>query len=231
MLRTLYRTVAAAGTGNRHIRLNQTCRLSAEPEFFFVHRLKLLHRTNIVFHLLHGIHSGKHHHHALVACGKPERPGCIGRILMIRPKKRFRILRKIYQRASLHRLHYNYRLSMLSRCLITFPGLDAFIVPVQIIDLKLYYFNLRMRSQNLVQKLRLVMEGNSDMPDLSLCFFLLYKRKAVQFQRYLIVDRPLIMKQIIIKISATQTIQLIFKTCSCSSGLRMNSLESLVVST
>lgn len=80
------------------------------------------------------------------------------------------VLRQLYQVAALHRLHHDDRFAMLCAYLAALPSLDVRIVIVHIVQLQLHKFHLRVFGQDLIQHLRLIVEGKPHMADESLRF-------------------------------------------------------------
>ncbi len=80
------------------------------------------------------------------------------------------VLRQLYQVAALHRLHHDDRFAMLCAYLAALPSLDGRTVIVHIVQLQLHKFHLWVFGQDLIQHLRLIVEGKSHMADEPLRF-------------------------------------------------------------
>ena len=92
---------------------------------------------------------------------------------------------------------------MLLRRLIAFPGLDAFAVPIQIVELELHELHLRVLGQHLVQILRRVMEGKAHVLYQTLLLLLPEPVVAVKLFVHLVMQRPNVVDQIVIKVFHT----------------------------
>ena len=77
-------------------------------------------------------------------------------------------LRQLHQIAALDRFHDKGRFAVLLAHLIALAALHRRIVIIQIVELQLHHLDLRILRQNLLQKLRRVVEGYSHMAHFAL---------------------------------------------------------------
>ena len=77
------------------------------------------------------------------------------------------------QRTAPHRLHDDDGLAVFPGNLIALAGLDAFALPVHIVDLQLDKLHLRMVLQNMLQGVGGVVEGEADVLGPALVLYLL----------------------------------------------------------
>ena len=110
------------------------------------------------------------------------------------------LLRKLCQCTALDRLHDYDLFAMLYRRLIALAGLHLCIFPVQIVQLQLYEFCLRMLCEYLVKHLCAVVERKSDVLYLPLRLFLHRKTKAVQTLHRLVMLCVQRVQKIVVKI-------------------------------
>ena len=76
-----------------------------------------LHVAEVILHLLHAAHAGEHHHHAGEARRKAD--GLAGRAAAVQVVENLlRVIGQVGQAAALDRLHDQYRLVVLTACLL-----------------------------------------------------------------------------------------------------------------
>ena len=175
-----------------------------------VQRFEVNHVTYIVFHLRHAAHAGQHNRHVLEARRKTNRVACATSVVQAF-KQRLRGLRQIDQTAAFHRLHDDDWLAMLAAHVIAFAAFDAFVFIIQIIELQLHEFHLRMIRENLVQNRRLVVERQPHMADLALRLQLQRRLIRVAFLVVIVVVAVLRMHQVEVEIIDAANLQLLVK--------------------
>ena len=130
---------------------------------------EVLHIREVILHLRHVAHAGEHHEHPLKPRGKADGVAC-GTRRSEAGIDRLGVLWQVDKVPALDGLHDDDGLVVLSAHFIALSGLNSGILVVEIIELDLHDLDLRILGQNTFQHLRRVMEGNPDMPDLSLLF-------------------------------------------------------------
>ena len=170
MLGTDGQAPAAVRTVDRRALVKEAHRLGDDALFFVVERREVLHIGGVVLELRHVRHAGEHHHHIVKAGGIADGPGGVGECRLLLPEKRFDRLRHVGQHAALDRLHDDDRLVVPRRDLVAGPGLHDLAVPVEVVELELDVFHLRVLGQNVFEHRRAVVEGKTEVPDLSLLF-------------------------------------------------------------
>ena len=114
--------------------------------------------------------------------------------------------RQIDQRAALDGLHDDGRLTEFAADLQALAGLDGRIVPVDVIELNLHNLNLRILGQDLIQDVRLIVEGDAEMADLAL---------RQQLQRRFIRADFLVLTEAVLVLCVHQVIIEIINAAGC----------------
>ena len=139
-------TVAASCTWNGNSRINHISHCMHSRNLKLIQRLKVLHIVGIIQKLLHIRHARQHHLHLRERCCKSNRPGRNTHICIQIAKHLLCIVRNFGQGTALHRLHNNNRLIVFHTYFVVQARLDFLRLPVQIIDLQLDEFHLRVTS-------------------------------------------------------------------------------------
>lgn len=119
-------------------------------------------------------------------------------------------LRQLYQVAAFHRLHHDDRFAMLCAYL-ALPSLDGRIVIAHIVQLQLNKFHLRVFGQDLIQHLRLIVEGKPHMADESLRFQLQRLLIGPALLKFLKIPLALGVHQVKIKVLYPAAFQLLLE--------------------
>ena len=98
---------------------------------------------------------------------------------------------------------------MLDSRLIAGPGLNPLAVPVQIVDLQLDKFQLRVLGQDFVQQRGVAVEGEAGAPDQALLLFVHQPAKAVQVFKLLVRAAVYAVKQVVVKIAGSGLFKLL----------------------
>ena len=168
--RNLFRAAIGAIPAGRT--WDQTLRSENFPYFhdglllLFGKGMEVFHIADIVQHHFHAPHTGKHHHDSFKTSGKADGVACVAAAVEI-VENLLRRFREIDQTAALHRFHDDHRLAKFAADLIALPTLHGGVLIVHIVELNLHHFNLRILGQNLLQYCRFVVEGNTEVLDLS----------------------------------------------------------------
>ena len=153
--------VPASGTGDGRDGGDDLRRLCQRLQLHLPQGLRRVHDPGVLLQLGHGGHPAEDHHDVLQAGGKAERPLGRGPVGVDRGQDPGRLLRQLGQPPALYRLHHRDLFPVLYRRLIAPPGLDAAVLPVQVVELELHQLHLRVLRQDLVQDLRRVVEGEA----------------------------------------------------------------------
>lgn len=121
------------------------------------------------------------------------------------------VLRQLYQVAALHRLHHDDRFAMLCAYLAALPSLDGRTVIAHIVQLQLHKFHLWVFGQDLIQHLRLIVEGKSHMADESLRFQLQRLLIGPALLKFLKIHLALGVHQVKIKVLHPAAFQLLLE--------------------
>ena len=96
---------------------------------------------------------------------------------------------------------------------IDFPGTDARVVPVNVVQLLHHEVDLWMLGENFIQEFRGIVEGNAELTELSLCPFLFQEFKGIPFLTVLICLTADAVDQIEIKVIHMTFFQLLLEDC------------------
>ncbi len=121
------------------------------------------------------------------------------------------MLREVHQGSALYRLHDKQGLFMLSCHLVDLPALDRGVLIVQVVELDLHDLDLRVIGQNPVQNIRLVVEGDADVPDLSLPLQLERSLIRMTALELLIVRAALCVHEVEVEVVDAAPFKLLFK--------------------
>ena len=133
--------VPAGGAGDKVLALEDGLYLFDGHMLGFVKWLEITHRRNVVLHLCHIAHAGKHHHHARKAGCKAKRIAC--RTAAAETfKNGFCLDRQIDKIAAFDRFHDDDRFVELTADLIAETALHGRIIVIGIIELNLHDLNV-----------------------------------------------------------------------------------------
>lgn len=119
------------------------------------------------------------------------------------------VLRQLYQVAAFHRLHHDDRFTMLCAYLAALPSLDGRTVIAHIVQL--HKFHLWVFGQDLIQHLRLIVEGKSHMADEPLRFQLQRLLIGPALLKFLKIPLALGVHQVKIKVLHPAAFQLLLE--------------------
>ena len=162
---TSVRAVGAAGAGHGDLPVDDVGGGVGHGDLLGREGLKVRHKVCVVAQLLDVAHAGQDHHHVLLRGREADRPGGDGGVGIGVFEHPFGGLRQLCKRPALDGLHHHDGFMVLCRRLIHRAGLDPFALPVEVVELDLYKFHLRVLCQDLVQQLRRVVEGKARVLD------------------------------------------------------------------
>ena len=172
-------------------------------------RHKIRHVAQVVLHLRHIAHAGEDHHHVLQAGGEANRPGRQGCLRVRGLQQRLGLRGQLCQGAALDRLHDHHRLSVLDRRLIAGPGLYPLALPVQVVDLELHEFHLRVLREDLVQQLGGAVEGEAGVLHQSLGLLVQQPAEAVELLVFGIAAGFDAVEQVVVEVARPGLLQLV----------------------
>ena len=137
--------IAARRAGHSDAAADEAPGLQRQGKLALRKGLELLHGADIFLHLFHGAHAAQHHHHIFVRGCKAQppfghahlRPGALQQLA--------HRLRRVCQRAALQRLHHNHLAAIRLAQLVALARLHGAALPIQVIQLQLHIFHLRVR--------------------------------------------------------------------------------------
>ena len=162
-------TVATGSTWDCVLLVENICYFVDCFHFFLIQRLEVFHKADVVFHLLHIAHTGKNHENAIKSSSKTKCIACRAAAVKI-IQNLLGIFWKVYKVTAFNRFHDQHRFIMLTTDFVALAALYSWILIVQIVELDLDNLDLWILGKNLIQSFCLVVEGNSEMMDLTLFF-------------------------------------------------------------
>ena len=185
--RAAVRAVPAAGAFDELQRVHHCADLCDRAVRRLRKRLRVLHERDVLPHLLHGVHAGKHHHDPILLRSEPQRD--LRRRTLVQRFERFeRRVRQKDQSAAFDRLHDKRGLVVLSEDVHAPLRLHVRVVEVEIVILDLHDLDLRMLCENAVQKFRRIVERHADMLHFALLFELLHDLERMTVHVFLIIS-------------------------------------------
>ena len=125
--------------------------------------LEVFHVGNVVIQLSLIAHTGQNSDHAVQRCSITDSPRGNGSFRIESFELSFDLFRHNSQGTTLYRLHNDNRHIVLSCYFIALTRLNAFALPVSVVDLQLYKFSFRMARQDLIQSICAIMEREAGM--------------------------------------------------------------------
>ena len=179
-LGTSVHAVLTGGAGNGGQAVEDVHHLLHGGALGLVQGLEVLHVGDVVVELLLGGHAGKHGEHALQGGGVADGPRGHAHLRLGLFKDLLHLGRHNGQRPAPHRLHDDDGLVVLAGHLVALAGLDAFALPVHIVDLQLDKLHLRVGLEDALQHLSGVVEGETDVLYAALLLQPFYKVPAAK---------------------------------------------------
>ena len=202
--------VAAGRAGDQVLALENLLHLFHRSQLGFVQRPEILHKGDVVLHLLHIAHAGQHHFNARKAGGEAD--GIAGGAAAVqRVQHSLGVLGQVDQVAALDRLHHDDGLAVPDAHLIALAALHGRVVVIHIVELQLHDLHLGIVGQNLLQHLGTVVEENAHMADLALGLEGEGRLVGAALLIVAVVACTLRMHQVIIKVFHAAGRQLAFK--------------------
>ena len=178
--------------------------------FFPVERAEILHKRNVIAKLREIAHTGKDHHDPVEPGGKADGVTC-GRSAVKIFQHFFCIFGQIHEVSALYRFHHDDGFPVLAAHLVTFFGLHRRIFEIDVVQLDLHDFHLRIFGQDLVKHFRRIVERNTHVLHLSRRFQLERMLVRVAFFIFLEYAFALRVHQIKIEILHPAGLELFFK--------------------
>ena len=167
MLRAARNAVRTRRTRNKVLRAVNFAYFLYCRALFFVKRLKVFHKRQIVAHLIQIAHARQNHEDAVKTSGEANGITCTTAALQI-IQNLVCAAGQIDQVTALDGFHHYYGLVVLAAYFIAKPRLNGWILVIDIVKLNLYEFDLRMFGKYHIQHVGTVVEGKSEMPYLAL---------------------------------------------------------------
>ena len=156
--------VAAIGAGDQVLRFEVIPDLGDGLMLLGGQGLEGLHVAAVFHHHFQIAHAGENHHDAFKAGGKADGVAGIAAALEL-IQDGLGLLGQVHQRAATDGLHNDDGFAVLAADFPACPGLDGFIIKVQIVELELHHFHQGALCQDLIQNIGGVMEGHAQMTD------------------------------------------------------------------
>ena len=159
--------VAAAGAGNEPLGLEHAANPVDGDALGIIQGAEVGHGGDIVLHLGHAAHAGQHHADVGEAGGETDGIAGIGAAVKT-IEHSLGLGGQLHQMAALDGLHHQDGLAVLDADVVALLALHGGAVVVHIVELKLHHVQLGVSGENLVQHLRLIVEGDTHMAQLAL---------------------------------------------------------------
>ena len=167
VLGTSIHAVAAGGAGDQVHPVEDRLHPIHGGPLLRIQRPEVLHKGDVVLHLLRCAHTGEHHQDALEAGGEAD--GIAGGAAAVElVQHSLGLGRQVGQMPALHRLHHQHGLVVAAAHLVAQAALDTGVVIVGVVELDLHHLDLGIGGEDLLQHLRPVVEGDAHMADLAL---------------------------------------------------------------
>ncbi len=165
--------VVAGGAGDEFLLVEDFCHFTDGCLFFFGEGFEVLHKASILLHLLETAHSREDDGDLREACSKADSILCVGMFFSVRLEgieDGLTVIRKIHKLAAFYRLHDEDGFIMLCTDLVYFAAFNGRVFIIGVIELNLHDFHLGVFGEDLIKHVRLIVEGDAEVPDAALFF-------------------------------------------------------------